>query len=235
MTDLTTTDPARRPARRWVVPVVGGALAGSVLLGGGVALADGADPSTGSATTESPASTDGAPTPPSGAPTPPDGAPTPPSGAPAPGADAPAPPRGGPAGEASGDRLVGTLTAVSDSSLTVTDDQGSEHQLTRDADTRVTGEPGDEDSALARGERVEVRAEDGAAQEVHRVLAHVDGVVTAVDGDELTVVTTPGLHVQVDASGLDDVPAVGDAAHLVGTVTADGDTVTATGSAPGPR
>ncbi|KQS56818.1 hypothetical protein ASG36_17475 [Geodermatophilus sp. Leaf369] len=239
--------------RRWTAGVVGGAVAGAVLLGGGVALADGGSSTTEAPTTDAPA-TDapaaGAPAPGDGPvgpgadgerPTPPaDGeAPTPPAdgAAPTPPADGEAP-AGGPAAGgpgAEGDRLVGTVTAVSDTALTLTDDTGETHELTLTDDTRIGGGPGEEGSVadLATGDRVEVRATDGTASEVREALAHVDGVVVSVDGTDLTVVTTPGLHVDVDAAALSEVPAVGDDVHLSGTVTDD--TVVATDSAVGPR
>ena len=230
--------------RRWTAGVVGGAVAGAVLLGGGVALADGGSSTTEAPTTDAPA-TDA---PAAGAPAPGDGPvgpgadgerPTPPTDgeAPTPPADGEAP-AGGPAAGgpgAGGDRLVGTVTAVSDTALTLTDDTGETHELTLTDDTRIGGGPGEEGSVgdLATGDRVEVRATDGTATEVREALAHVDGVVVSVDGTDLTVVTTPGLHVDVDAAALSEVPAVGDDVHLSGTVTDD--TVVATDTAVGPR
>jgi hypothetical protein len=269
---------ARTPrSRRWTAAVVGGAATGAVLLGGGIALADGS----GSGSADAP-STDQAP------------------------GDR------GPAGE----RVVGTVTAVSDSSLTVTDDTGAAHELTLSDETRYggpgggpggpgrgpggpgEGRPGpgggapdapadgstpaapsdgstpaapsegdaptapsegsapsdapappadgstpaegdapappagdapDAGSAadIAVGDRVEVRVSDGAALEVREVDAHVDGTVVSVDGTDLTVVTTPGLRVDVDAASLSELPAVGDEVHLHGSVTDDGRTVVA--------
>ncbi|KQS63596.1 hypothetical protein [Modestobacter sp. Leaf380] len=284
-------------SRRWTAAVVGGSIAGAALLGGGVALADGSG-------SDEPAS----------------------GSVPAPGDR--------------GDRLVGTVTAVSEDSLTLTDDAGASHQVALTDDTRVggpgaggpgadgpaadgpgaggpgaggpgagrpadaadgdapaapapvgetptgdapeppqapeapTGAPATDPPAdapaadapasdapapgapaagadvpaapgadgevaappapegsgtedIAVGDRVEVRVSDGAATEVREVRAHVDGVVVSVDGTDLTVVTTPGLRVEVDAAALDALPAVGDDVHLSGTVT-DGTTVVAT-------
>ncbi|SDP54994.1 hypothetical protein SAMN05660199_04192 [Klenkia soli] len=271
--------------RRWTAAVVGGTATGAVLLGGGIALADG---------TDSPSTTPEAGT----------------------SADAPAAP-------AAGDRVVGTVTAVSDSALTVTDDTGTEHELTLSDDTRFGGGPtsgpdggpaaggpgaggpggpsapadgsapaapsdgsapaapsdgstpaapadgsapaapadgsapaapaegGSSDSTgapaapaapaagsvddIAVGDRVEVRVADGAAVEVHEVVATVDGTVVSVDGTDLTVVTTPGLRVEVDAAALSSLPSVGDDVHLHGTATDDGRSVVADESTDGPR
>ncbi|WP_225235382.1 hypothetical protein [Klenkia terrae] len=240
-------------SRRWTAVVVGGAATGAVLLGGGIALADGSD-----STTTAP--------------------------------DAPS----APSAPAAGDRVVGTVTAVSDSAVTVTDDTGTEHELTLSDDTRFGGGPaggpgggpgaggpaggpapaapadgsapeapaggelpappadgetpaapaeGDAPAApaagsvddLAVGDRVEVRVSDGAALEVREVVATVDGTVVSVDGTDLTVVTTPGLRVDVDAASLSALPAVGDDVHLHGTVADDGRSVVADDTADGPR
>ncbi|GAA4335086.1 hypothetical protein GCM10023162_38550 [Klenkia terrae] len=88
---------------------------------------------------------------------------------------------------------------------------------------------------LAVGDRVEVRVSDGAALEVREVVATVDGTVVSVDGTDLTVVTTPGLRVDVDAASLSALPAVGDDVHLHGTVADDGRSVVADDTADGPR
>ena len=276
---LIQEDPVTRSARttrsrRWTAVVVGGAATGAVLLGGGIALADGSD-----STTTAP--------------------------------DAPS----APSAPAAGDRVVGTVTAVSDSALTVTDDTGTEHELTLSDDTRFGGGPaggpgggpgaggpaggpapaapadgsapadGERPTApptappprrrpaassrhprrtarprpprpratpptpphapaapaagsvddLAVGDRVEVRVSDGAALEVREVVATVDGTVVSVDGTDLTVVTTPGLRVDVDAASLSALPAVGDDVHLQGTVADDGRSVVADDTAYGPR
>jgi hypothetical protein len=85
------------------------------------------------------------------------------------------------------------------------------------------------------GDRVEVRVSDGTALDVREVRATVDGTVVSVDGTDLTVVTTPGLRVDVDAASLSPLPAVGDDVHLHGTVTDGGRTVVATDDTEGPR
>jgi len=303
-------------SRRWTAVVVGGA-AGAVLLGGGIALADGPGTDTAPSTT-------------------PDGGST--TGTPAPG----------------GDRLVGTVTAVSEDSLTLTDDTGASHEVALTDQTRFGGPgaggpgaggpgaggpgaggpgsggpaaptdgsapaapaapsdgsapaapsdgsapaapsdgsapaapsdgsapaapsdgstppaPGDgsapaapsDGSApaapsdgstppapgegatppatgsaddIAVGDRVEVRVSDGTALDVHEVQATVDGTVVAVNGTDLTVVTTPGLRVAVDAGSLSALPSVGDDVHLHGTVSDDGRTVVADQATDGPR
>jgi len=258
---------ARTPrSRRWTAAVVGGAATGAVLLGGGIALADGSGSDAAPATDQAPGD-------------------------------------GGPGGE----RVVGTVTAVSGSSLTVTDDTGAAHELTLSDQTRYGGPGGGPDGGpgrgpdggpgggpggdqgrpgpggdapappadgsapeapseggtptapsdapaapsegdapaapsegdapaapsegsaadIAVGDRVEVRVSDSTAVEVHEVHAHVDGTVVSVDGTDLTVVTVPGLRVDVDAAALSDVPAVGDEVHLHGSVSEDGRTVVA--------
>ncbi len=51
--------------------------------------------------------------------------------------------------------------------------------------------------------------------------------MVSVDGTDLTVVTVPGLRVDVDAAALTDLPAVGDEVHVHGSVSDDGRTVVA--------
>ena len=251
-------DPATARAPRWRTPLVGGLVVSAVLLGGGVALADGGG-STGTASAPSAPGTDH-PQAPGGQPgTPGTAGTTDPPG------KGDRPHRAGGRQEPAGDRTVGRVTAVSDGALTVTDDLGTTHRFTVSATTRIhdgkaparppaaapSGSsttpteptptkptptkptptepaPGQGTGSLSVGQRVEVRSTDSAATEVRVVLARVDGLVTAVHGTTLTVTTNPGLHVQVDAHALSPVPAVGARVHLQGTVSADGDTVVAT-------
>jgi hypothetical protein len=152
--------------------------------------------------------------------------PAPPAGGPG-AAGRPAP--GGPAADGS-TRVLGVVTTIDDSSITVRTDAGDDVTATIGDTTTFRADPpapGTDPSSVtatkpAVGQRVELRVRDGAVLEAGVVHAHADGTVLSTSGTSAVLVTRDGLHVTLDLSGADATVAVGDQVHADGSANADG-------------
>lgn len=116
--------------------------------------------------------------------------------------------------------LVGTVVSAGDGSLVLTPDGAAQRMLLADDDTRVFG--GDDRAVrdLTAGERVVLRV-DGTGDSATVVAAavpraRVAGTVTALTGDQATVVAVDGLTVTADVTGIGRKPAVGDLVVVTG-------------------
>ncbi len=142
----------------------------------------------------------------------------------------------------------GRITAVNGSSLTVADEFGQVHAYTLSSTTRIHQGPGQQLAAtdLSVGEHVHVRGQSAAtsggtlqAVDVDVHPAHIDGVVTAVDGAGLTVTDRDGFtrHLTTSSSTRYDTAGQhstadsihpGSVLHAEGRVDSDGTTLDAT-------
>ena len=128
----------------------------------------------------------------------------------------------GPIGARLGDDtlLVGTVVSASGGSLVLTPDGAPQRTLRTDGDTRVVGGDNRALTDLTAGERVVLRV-DGAGTDATVVTAfapqaRVAGTVTAINGNQATVVSVQGLTVTVDITAIGQKPAVGDLVAFTG-------------------
>lgn len=128
----------------------------------------------------------------------------------------------GPIGARLGDDtlLVGTVVSSAGGSLVVTPDGAPQRTLRTDADTRVGGGDNRTLADLTPGERVVLRV-DGTGADATVVTAfapqaRVAGTVTAISGNQATVVSVQGLTLTVDVTAIGQKPAVGDLVVLTG-------------------
>lgn len=160
-----------------------------------------------------------------------------PSPAPSAGSTAPAPP---PPPRSSAADTDGRVTSVSDSSLTVTDPSGQARTYALDSSTTVHRGPDQlRRSDLRSGLRVHVRGSGSGstlrAVDVDLRPAHLDGTVTALSSDRITLVDREGFTRQVSTGssttygdGGRSALRVGGPVHAEGTVDPDGTTLDAT-------
>lgn len=208
--------------RRTVITV---GLAGGVAALGGTAIAQAATSPSTPASSSTSSATSSAPTP-GGRP----------PGPPGPGGGA----RPNPANDADG-----RITAVSSSSLTVKSAAGTTRSYVLNSSTTVHEGPGHSvsTSALAVGEHVHVRGQSSSstltAIDVDVLLPHIDGVVSAVNGNRVTVTDPDGFTRTITTSGSTTYTksgstvssssvAVGSSIHATGTVDANGTSLDAT-------
>jgi len=116
--------------------------------------------------------------------------------------------------------LSGTVVSAASGSLVLTPDGGAQRTLNTDARARVFGGTGRSVADLTAGQRVVLRV-DGAGDAATVVAvwvprAHVVGTVTALTGDQASVVAVDGRSVAVDLAGVGHRPAVGDLVAVVG-------------------
>ena len=138
-------------------------------------------------------------------------------------------PPAGPAADGS-TRVLGVVTAIDDSSITVRTDAGDEVTATLERRHHLPGRsagPGADPSSAATtkpvvGQRVELRVLDGAVVDAGVVHAHADGTVLSTSGTSAVLVTREGLHVTLDLSATDATVAVGDQVHADGSANSDG-------------
>ena len=141
-------------------------------------------------------------------------------------------PEGRPAGRSELDAR-GVLTTISSTSLTLRTDDGQQLTYGLTADTSYRGGPDRElqRSDLAVGDRVHVRGEkDGTgrvARSVEARPAHLDGTVTAVGSDTITLVDRDGFTRTVRTSG--DTKYAEDGATASRSSVADGEHIRAQG------
>ncbi|MGQ0573554.1 MAG: hypothetical protein ACT4RN_05025, partial [Pseudonocardia sp.] len=117
--------------------------------------------------------------------------------------------------------LAGTVVTAGGGTLALTPDGAPQRSLVADDATRVRG--GGERRTVAEltaGERIVVRV-DGTGDTATVVgaftpRARVAGTVTALTGNNATVVSVDGLSVPVDVTGIGAKPAVGDLVVLTG-------------------
>ncbi len=127
----------------------------------------------------------------------------------------------------------GVLTAISSTSLTLRADDGEQLTYRLTGDTTYRGGPGRDlqRSYLAVGDRVHVRGEqDGngrVARSVEARPAHLDGTVTAVGSDTVTLVDRDGFTRTVRTSG--DTVYVEDGETTSRSALTDGEHVRAQG------
>lgn len=122
--------------------------------------------------------------------------------------------------------LAGTVVSVGDGTLVVTPDgapggaAAPQRTLRTDGDTRVAGQGVRTLTDLTAGQRVLLRV-DGTGDTATVVSAlvpqaRVTGTVTAISGDQATVVSVQGLTVPVDVTAIGQKPVVGDLVEITG-------------------
>lgn len=141
----------------------------------------------------------------------------------------------------------GRISSVDGSRLTVVDQFGRSRTYTIDSDTRVHHGPSTQlgATALSKGEHVRVHGQAAAAHggdlralDIDVRAAHLDGQVTAVDNERLTITDrdgftrqvsiTDGTHLRTDGQSTSSKPVVGAVIHAQGRVAGDGTTLEAT-------
>lgn len=132
---------------------------------------------------------------------------------------------GGPLARLGDDTLLtGTVVSTGAGTLVVTPDGPvggiAQRTLRTDEDTRVFGRDNRAVGDLAAGERVLLRV-DGAGDTatvvgVFAPRARVAGTVTALTGDQATIVAVNGLTVTADLAGIGQKPVVGDLVVITG-------------------
>lgn len=116
--------------------------------------------------------------------------------------------------------LSGTVVSTADGTLVITADGAAQRSLRTDSHTRVFGGDNRSLTDLTAGERVVVRV-DGTGDAARVVAAwapraRVVGTVTALTGDQATLVAVDGLTVTADLTGIGRKPAVGDLVVISG-------------------
>lgn len=125
-----------------------------------------------------------------------------------------------------GHRPAGVVLKVDGSTLTLGGPGGTRTVELTPATTYFTGKDAATKAVLHVGTSVFVETKDGVAKSVRVLPAHVDGLVTRIDGTTVTIVDREGFTRTVHAAHLSGVK-VGDFAGAEGTVDADGTTLDA--------
>lgn len=116
--------------------------------------------------------------------------------------------------------LAGTVVSTTPGTLVVTPDGAAQRTFATSDDTRVFGGGNRSVADLTAGERVGLRIDGtGDAATVVAVWApraRVAGTVTALTGDQATIIAVNGLTVTADLAGIGQKPAVGDLVAIVG-------------------
>ncbi|MGD9530146.1 MAG: hypothetical protein AB7V44_25585 [Pseudonocardia sp.] len=120
--------------------------------------------------------------------------------------------------------LAGTVVSAGNGTLVITPDSAGgtapQRTLRTDDRTRVAGDGVRSLAALTAGQRVLLRV-DGTGDTATVVTAfvpraRVTGTVTAIAGNQATVVSVQGLTVTVDVTAIGQKPAVGDLVEITG-------------------
>jgi hypothetical protein len=116
--------------------------------------------------------------------------------------------------------LAGTVVSAGGGTIVVTPDGAPQRTLRTDDRTRVVGGGARSLADLTAGRRVLLRV-DGTGDTAAVVTAfvpqaRVTGTVTAIDGNQATVVSVQGLTVTVDVTAIGQKPAVGDLVEITG-------------------
>ncbi|MGE3285467.1 hypothetical protein [Pseudonocardia sp.] len=116
--------------------------------------------------------------------------------------------------------LAGTVVSAGNGTLVITPDGSPQRTLRTDDRTRVAGDGVRSLAELTAGQRVLLRV-DGTGDAATVVVAYVPqarvtGTVTAIAGNQATVVSVQGLTVTVDVTAIGQKPAVGDLVEISG-------------------
>lgn len=116
--------------------------------------------------------------------------------------------------------IAGTVVSAGGGTLVVTPDGAPQRTLRTDDDTRVLGGDNRTLADLTAGERVLLRVDgtgaDATVVAAYAPQARVTGTVTAITGNQATVVSVDGLTVTVDVTAIGQKPVAGDLVELTG-------------------
>jgi hypothetical protein len=125
--------------------------------------------------------------------------------------------------------VLGTLVTINGGNMVINQDGGAQATVTVGPQTRVLGPGRASLTDLKAGDRVAVR-EDANHQAVGVLVvpARAVGTITALNGNQATLVRPDGLTEPVDVTAVTTKPQVGDRVMVEGTATSDGGTLAAT-------
>jgi hypothetical protein len=132
-------------------------------------------------------------------------------------------------GAAAAPAVTGSLVTINGTTMVITQDGGAQATVTVSPGTRVVGPQKASLADLKAGDRVAVR-EDANHQAIGVLVvpARAVGTITAVNGNQATLVRPDGLTEPVDLTAVTTKPAVGDHVMVEGTASAGGATLAAT-------
>ena len=125
--------------------------------------------------------------------------------------------------------VVGSLVTINGANMVITPDGGAQVTVAVTPQTRVVGDQRAALTDLKAGDRVAVR-EDANHQAVGVLVipARAVGTVTALNGDQATLIRPDGLTEPVDVSAVNPKPQVGDHVAVRGSAANNGGTLKAT-------